>query len=523
MKKADFLNKYDTVIFDMDGVITEESHYWDSAALTVWQYTHPRGTDAAWCMDNIKKIRSAVFMDDKIIVSLKNRGVNSNWDLGYVTYLLSVICGGDAEKLYEMTLGFDNILDVYDDIAKAAAEKDHADFSEYRREGRLWNDMVDVFQEWFLGDELFREIFKKEPTVSGKRGLIHDEMPIIPMKRLKMLFDVLQSENINICMATGRPFHEIYTPMKEWGMYEYFKKDGFITYDTVVKAEKELKKQGIAIALTKPAPYMFLKALFGEDYPDRDIIDGNYDKTKIKKALAVGDAGADIIAAKSGGFDFAAVLTGIAGESARGYFEEMNADYILNNSGELIKTGEDKMKITTPLSKETAEKLKIGDSVLISGIIYTARDAAHERMVKNYEKTGTFPIELEGQIIYYAGPCPAKPGEVIGSCGPTTSGRMDKYTPLLLEHGLCAMLGKGGRNEEVIEAIKRNKAVYFGALGGAGALIAESIEEAEIIAYEDLGTEAIRRLKVKNLPAVVLIDAQGNNLYQEGRKKYAQI
>ncbi|MCH5184892.1 MAG: Fe-S-containing hydro-lyase [Oscillospiraceae bacterium] len=181
------------------------------------------------------------------------------------------------------------------------------------------------------------------------------------------------------------------------------------------------------------------------------------------------------------------------------------------------------MNITAPLDRKTAENLRAGDSVLISGTIYTARDAAHERMVKNYENGEPFPIDLEGQIIYYAGPCPAKPGEVIGSCGPTTSGRMDKYTPLLLDNGLAGMLGKGGRSAEVTEAIKRNKAVYFGALGGAGALIAESIVEAEVIAYDDLGTEAIRRLRVKDLPAVVLTDSMGNDLYSDGRKKYAEI
>ncbi len=181
------------------------------------------------------------------------------------------------------------------------------------------------------------------------------------------------------------------------------------------------------------------------------------------------------------------------------------------------------MNITAPLDKETVKSLKAGDNVLISGIIYTARDAAHERMVKNYEKDGKFPIDLEGQIIYYAGPCPAKPGEVIGSCGPTTSGRMDKYTPLLLENGLAGMLGKGGRNAEVTEAIKRCKCVYLGALGGAGALIAETIKESEVVAYDDLGTEAIRRLKVENLPAVVLIDSDGHCLYDEGKRKFAQI
>lgn len=329
MKKVNFLNKYDTVIFDMDGVITGENHYWDSAALTVYQYMNAHNIDVEWCMENIEKIRSSVFMGDKMIVSLKNRGVNSNWDLGYVTYLLSRITDEDSEKAYGLTLGFENILDVYDDIAKKAAAKDGVPFSEYRREGELWQKMVDVFQEWFLGDEMFREIFKKTPTVSGKKGLIHDEKPIIPMERLKMLFDTLRSENINICIGTGRPFHEIYTPIKKWGLFDYFKKDGFITYDTVIRAEKKLRQQGISQPLTKPAPFMFLKALFGENYPDKDIVCGNYDKQRISKALVVGDAGADILAAKAAGFDFAAVLTGIAGEEARGYFEEMNADYIL--------------------------------------------------------------------------------------------------------------------------------------------------------------------------------------------------
>ena len=179
------------------------------------------------------------------------------------------------------------------------------------------------------------------------------------------------------------------------------------------------------------------------------------------------------------------------------------------------------IKLTAPLAKEEREKLKAGDSVLISGVIYTARDAAHERMFHNHEDG--FPIDLTDQVIYYAGPCPAKPGEVIGSCGPTTAGRMDAYTPLLLDNGLGAMIGKGARNASVIEAMKRNKAVYFGAIGGAGALIAESIKEAEVVAYDDLGTEAIRRLVVEDFPAVVLVDCQGNDLYEQGQKEYRQI
>lgn len=180
-------------------------------------------------------------------------------------------------------------------------------------------------------------------------------------------------------------------------------------------------------------------------------------------------------------------------------------------------------KITTPFTKDKIKKLKAGDSVLISGVIYTARDAAHERMTEDFANGIPFPIDLTDNVIYYAGPCPAKPGEVIGSCGPTTAGRMDAYTPTLLDNGLGCMIGKGARSGAVVAAMKRNCAVYLGAIGGAGALIAQSIKRAELVAYEDLGTEAIRRLEVEDFPAVVLIDCNGNNLYETGQAKYREI
>ncbi|MCI8404392.1 MAG: Fe-S-containing hydro-lyase [Clostridia bacterium] len=179
--------------------------------------------------------------------------------------------------------------------------------------------------------------------------------------------------------------------------------------------------------------------------------------------------------------------------------------------------------ITTPFTKEKIRDLKAGDSVLITGVIYTARDAAHERMTINFKKGEPFPIDLEDNVIYYAGPCPAKPGEVIGSCGPTTAGRMDAYTPLLLDNGLGCMIGKGARDREVVDAMKRNVAVYLGAIGGAGALIAESIKKSDVVAYDDLGTEAIRCLEVEDFPAVVLIDSEGNDLYEIGQAKYREI
>ena len=176
--------------------------------------------------------------------------------------------------------------------------------------------------------------------------------------------------------------------------------------------------------------------------------------------------------------------------------------------------------ITAPIKKEISRSLNIGDFVYISGIIYTARDAAHKRMDETLDEKEALPIDIKGQVIYYMGPSPAREGNVIGSAGPTTSSRMDKYTPRLLDLGMGAMIGKGRRSPEVTEAIIRNKSVYLAAIGGAGALLSKCIKESEVVAYDDLGTEAIRKLTVENLPAIVVIDSKGNNLYDEALKEY---
>ena len=178
------------------------------------------------------------------------------------------------------------------------------------------------------------------------------------------------------------------------------------------------------------------------------------------------------------------------------------------------------MKLTTPLKDSDLEKLKAGDTVKISGVIYTARDAAHARLVKLLEEGKELPFDPKGQIIYYVGPTPPKPGAVIGSAGPTTSYRMDPYAPQMIEAGLKGMIGKGARSEEVKAAIKEHKAVYFAAVGGAAALIAKSIKKAEVIAYDDLGAEAVRRLEVEDFPAIVINDIYGNDLYEIGQKEY---
>jgi len=179
-------------------------------------------------------------------------------------------------------------------------------------------------------------------------------------------------------------------------------------------------------------------------------------------------------------------------------------------------------KITTPLTDDVVRDLKAGDAVRITGVVYQARDAAHKKLVALIEAGEELPFELEGAVVYYMGPSPAKPGNVIGSAGPTTSGRMDAYAPLLMRHGLKGMVGKGLRTQEVKDAMCEHTAVYFAATGGAGALLAKSIVGNEVIAWPELGAEAVARLEVKDFPAIVVNDCHGGDLYEEGRAKYAK-
>ena len=179
--------------------------------------------------------------------------------------------------------------------------------------------------------------------------------------------------------------------------------------------------------------------------------------------------------------------------------------------------------ITAPINKETARSLHAGDYVYITGTMYTARDAAHKRMYEILQKGGELPVDWKDQVIYYMGPSPAREGRPIGSAGPTTASRMDKYAPQLLDLVLGAMVGKGKRSQAVIDAIVRNGSVYFAAVGGAGALLSKCITSAEVVAYDDLGTEAIRKLTVENFPAIVVIDSEGNNLYETAIKEYRKV
>lgn len=333
-----FLDKYDTVIFDMDGVITSEQNYWNSAALTVWEYLNQNmgvEVDSAECMKNLKEIRKSVFCDDALISVLKGKGVNSNWDLGYVTVLISwIVYGrnkiGDFFRVLEYAGGLpENILDVYDMLAEKAAEKTGFDRDWLKRNGLMWQTMHMIFQGWFLGDELAAA--HNMPTLRrGKPGLLYSEKPIIPIENLRNLLREL-SEIKRVCIGTGRPGAEIIEPLNSWNVMKYFTPDGICHYDYVIKAENTTGQ-----TLTKPHPYMFLKALYGTDYNDNKIINGDYDKSKISRTLVVGDAGADMFAAQAMGADFCAVLTGVSGKEAKGYFEEHNAAYILNSAADLL-------------------------------------------------------------------------------------------------------------------------------------------------------------------------------------------
>nr|WP_311735928.1 Fe-S-containing hydro-lyase [Peribacillus frigoritolerans] len=177
-------------------------------------------------------------------------------------------------------------------------------------------------------------------------------------------------------------------------------------------------------------------------------------------------------------------------------------------------------RVTVPFDIETVQSLKAGDRLLISGTVYAARDAAHKRMAESLEKGEELPFNMDGEVIYYVGPTPAKTGQIIGSAGPTTSGRMDKYTPALLELGLKGMIGKGYRSQDVIDSIRSNQALYLGAIGGSGALLARTIKEVEVIAYEDLGTEAIRKMVIEDFPVIVINDSFGNDWYKQSAEEF---
>ena len=338
MALASWIYRYQTVIFDMDGVITSEQNYWNSAALTVYEFLHSSdfyGSEtlsAAWCMENAAAIRREVFHHDKMIGILKDKGVNSNWDLAYLTICLALILPDRTEEercLFVQSRFSDTILNDYDWIAQETEKKIGRDAS---RTSEFWNSISRVFQHWFLGDVLYFKINSAASSLMGKTGFLQEEKPIIDGEVLKEIMRQAHQAGIRLGIATGRPQDEMMAPLRSFGIDPYLDREAKISYTYIKRAEDALG----GISLTKPHPYIFLKSLLGEQYSDRDIAEGRYDHSLPKTALIVGDAGADILAAQNMGSDFLAVLTGVKGKAGRSYFESLSSAYILDSLADLL-------------------------------------------------------------------------------------------------------------------------------------------------------------------------------------------
>lgn len=320
-KPAPYLAKYNTLIFDMDGVITSEESYWDAAALTVCEMTGG-AADAR----RVREIRADIFYGDRLIRLLKEKGVNSNWDLAYLVFAFMLKYGGGREIYYGLKDTGMRAFELYGKAADILAGSLGRPREETCRGGGIWLLVQDIFQEWYLGSGQYFEVYGKKGRNGNKEGLLGDEKPLIELSRLKSLLEALCKDGKRLCIGTGRPGAEIYAPLIKWEIYKYFDGNGIINYDDVLNAERVTGRPG----LTKPHPYMFIKAYLGRDYRDEEIVRDDFEK-RFSDCLVVGDAGADILAAHAMGADFAAVLTGISGKRGREYFAEQNAAYILDD------------------------------------------------------------------------------------------------------------------------------------------------------------------------------------------------
>ncbi len=322
LAKNSFLRKFDKIVFDMDGVITSEQTYWDIVALTVYEmllssrYFGTEAFDAAAAAAQKNKIRKAVFCDDAAIFAAKNIGVNSNWDFAYI--LLGLLA---KHKTYAAVLAYlqafdDGVDQLYEAAAEGLVSAFDVPHMAARRCGDIWNQVVDCFQAWYEGR-------------NGKPAMADQEVPLLDNEKLHILFGALKGAGIKLAIATGRPGREMRAPLRLWNMEQYFEADGMISYDDVQRAQALADENGILIALAKPHPYCFLKAVLGCDYDDFKIIQNEYAITE--PVLVVGDAGADILAAKQAGFAFLGVLSGADADNARRCFKEQAADYVFDD------------------------------------------------------------------------------------------------------------------------------------------------------------------------------------------------
>ncbi len=311
---------YQTIIFDMDGVITTEERYWDASAFTVAEF-------CGFPIEDPAVMRKKYFCDNRLIPLLKNQGVNTNYELAYLAIAFHE---PDSEKQYR-TMAAHPLSALYEMALPRLAARFGLLEAEVGRDGAFWERLKNSLHEWFLGSERFAAFHGKTP-VGGRTGLSEGEVPLVGIEPLRKILTMLYEKGIRLCIGTGRPKEEALSPLRAWGVLDLFDKERMIFYSHIAAAEIET---GVA-PLKKPHPYSFIKAYFGENFSDADIVAGRY-KKDFSDCLIVGDAGADLFAAKAMGADFAAVLTGVGGKAGRPFFEENHAEHIIDDITELAK------------------------------------------------------------------------------------------------------------------------------------------------------------------------------------------
>lgn len=338
------LQKYDTVLLDMDGVITSEEIYWNTAALTVWEMLHSDkyfGSETIIpdeLVQQLPEIRAQVFSDDTLIKVMKTHGVNNNWDLSWLVISCALITKThDFGRVYTMLCDFPTAAEgLYSTMSARLVQDAGMTEAEAAQLHGLWCSVQLCFQEWFLGSELLPQYWPYATVQQGKVGLSFSEEPIVDKKKLVQLLRAIGTTR-RLGVGTGRPAVEAKNPLVAWGVWDCFASDSIITYHDVTAAQNALPPEPAGVSLAKPHPYMFLRGVFGQKHSDAELLSGQYDAQNCAKTLVVGDAACDMLAAKAAGCDFAAVLTGIEGERARDFFEAEKADYILHNILELLE------------------------------------------------------------------------------------------------------------------------------------------------------------------------------------------
>ncbi len=335
------LDRYDAVLLDMDGVVTSEEVYWNAATLTVRELLFSDryfGTEPCNPKDwsaKLSTFRKEEFCDNAVIRHLKNEGVNNNWDLSWIVVAGALVQNTrDFEAVYRWITTLPSVSDGLYTAVAAALEEVGIAKEEAAHHGGIWKKIQFAFQEWFLGSELFPMYWNSPPLQPDKPGLTFSEEPLVDKAKLVTLLTEL-GKTKRLGIGSGRPRVEAENPLRSWGVYDCFTADAIITYNDILEAQDGINN---AISLAKPHPYMFLRGVFGKKHTDAALLAGQFDSAPCAKTLVIGDAGCDLFSAKSAGCDFLAVLTGIEGENARGYFEENGADYILSNILDLLKS-----------------------------------------------------------------------------------------------------------------------------------------------------------------------------------------